>query len=181
MTGCEFSTFESGSAEEVVKLFNQVFTQSAGESEGKIVAGLVSDLITGTPSNDLLGCVATSNDSIVGCIFFSRFILPSNEPAFLLSPVAVSTEQQGKRVGQGLINYGLKHLKSFDVALVFTYGDPSFYAKVGFNQISENVVKPPFELSQPEGWLAQSFDGMPIQAMEGRAKCVDALSDASYW
>jgi putative acetyltransferase len=181
MTGIEYSKFESVSARVVVSLFNQVFTQSEGETEGRIVADLVSDMITLTPSNDLIGFVATSDSFVVGCIFFSRFILPSDESSFLLSPVAVSTEQQGKHVGQGLINYGLKHLKSLDVALVFTYGDPSFYAKVGFDQITESVVKPPFELSQPEGWLAQSLNGAPIQAMQGRAKCVEALSDASYW
>lgn len=181
MTGSEFSTFEPSSGKEVVALFDQVFVQSEGEAEGKIVADLVSDLITLTPSNDLIGFVATSDSSIVGCIFFSRFILPSNEPAFLLSPVAVSTELQGKRVGQGLISYGLKHLKSLDVALVFTYGDPSFYTKVGFDQISESVVEPPFELSQPEGWLAQSLDGESVKAMKGPAKCVEALSEASYW
>ena len=181
MIGVEYSIYEPGLAEEMVSLFNQVFTQSEGETEGRIVADLVSDLITLTPSNDLIGFVATSDNSVVGCIFFSRCILPSNESAFLLSPVAVLTEQQGKHVGQGLINYGLKYLNCLDVGLVFTYGDPSFYAKVGFDQISESVIKPPFELSQPEGWLAQSLNGMPIQAMQGRAKCVEALSDASYW
>lgn len=92
MINIEFSIFDSGSIDEVVTLFNQVFMQSVGESEGKIVAGLVSDLITLTPTNYLIGCVATSDNSVVGCIFFSRFILPSDEPAFLLSPVAVSTE-----------------------------------------------------------------------------------------
>ncbi|WP_292950464.1 MULTISPECIES: N-acetyltransferase [unclassified Neptuniibacter] len=147
MTGIEYSIFESCSAQDVLTLFNKVFTQSEGETEGGIVADLVSELISLTPSNDLFGFVAYSDNSVVGCIFFSRFILPSNESAFLLSPVAVSTEQQGKHVGQGLINYGLKHLKSLDVGLVFTYGDPGFYAKVGFDQITESVVKPPFELS----------------------------------
>ena len=88
---------------------------------------------------------------------------------------------QGTGLGQQLINYGLNHLKTLKVNLAFTYGDPSFYSKTGFNQISESAVKAPFELSQPEGWLAQSLDGNPIKAMQGPTKCVEALSDQEYW
>jgi predicted N-acetyltransferase YhbS len=38
-----------------------------------------------------------------------------------------------------------------------TYGDPSYYAKVGFMPISEADAQAPFPLSHPEGWLAQSL------------------------
>jgi predicted N-acetyltransferase YhbS len=65
--------------------------------------------------------------------------------------------------------------------LVFTYGDPAFYSKTGFEQITEQIVEAPFPLSQPEGWLAQSLDGEPIRAMSGLSKCVEALSDQKYW
>lgn len=142
---------------------------------------MVSDLITTTESQDLIGCVATSNNRTVGCIFFSRFIIPSYEVAFILSPVVISADVQGTGVGQQLINYGLNHLKSLNVNLAVTYGDPNFYSKTGFNKISESVVKAPFKLSQPEGWLAQSLDGNPIKAMQGATKCVEALSDQKYW
>lgn len=67
------------------------------------------------------------------------------------------------------------------VGLVFTYGDPSFYAKVGFKQISDSLVIPPFKLSQPEGWLALSLNGKPIKAVQGRTKCVEAFADDTYW
>lgn len=80
--------------------------------------------------------------------------MPSGQRAFILSPVAVSTDVQGKGVGQALIRYGLDHLKSLGVELVFTYGDPGYYSKVGFEQITEAIVKAPWPLSQPIGWLA---------------------------
>jgi putative acetyltransferase len=142
---------------------------------------LVSDLIGTTEPQDIIGCVATTNNQIIGCIFFSRFVVPSDEVAFILSPVAISTSLQGSGLGQKLIYYGLTQLKSNNVNLVFTYGDPNYYSKTGFGQISESIVKAPFELSQPEGWLAQKLDGNHIKEMHGVTKCVQALSDQKYW
>jgi len=173
--------FNSTYSKEVIELFTDVFSSSENESEGKIIGSLVSDLIVTTKADDLIGFVATSNKHVVGAIFFSRFIVPSAEVAFILSPVAIATSEQGTGVGQHLINYGLRHLQSSGVDLAFTYGDPAFYSKVGFSQISESIVKAPFELSQPEGWLAQSFSGNAIKVMHGSSRCVEALSDQKYW
>ena len=177
----KLSLFKSSYTQEVIELFTKVFSASENESEGQIIGSLVSDLISITEPEDLIGFVATSNDRVVGCIFFSRFVVPSNEVAFILSPVAIATSEQGTGIGQQLINFGLNHLKFLKINLAFTYGDPSYYSKTGFNQISESIVNAPFELSQPEGWLAQSLDGNPIEAMQGSSKCVEALSDQKYW
>lgn len=177
----EYSLFNSSQSKEVIELFTKVFSESENESEGQIIGNLVSDLIATTKSEDLFGFVATSRGRIVGCIFFSRFIVPGDEAAFILSPVAIATGEQGAGIGQKLISYGLHHLKALGVNLVFTYGDPGFYARVGFGQIDERIVKAPYKLSQPEGWLAQSLDGKAIEAMQGSSRCVAALSDQKYW
>ncbi|MFL0800960.1 MAG: N-acetyltransferase [Agarilytica sp.] len=175
------SLFTSLHTEEVIALFTDVFSLSENASEGRLIGALVSDLIATTPPEQLIGFVSISGGRIIGCIFFSRYFVPSNQVAYILSPVAVATNMQGIGTGQQLINYGLEHLKSLDVNLIFTYGDPRFYAKVGFSQINENIVKAPFKLSQPEGWLAQSLDGQPITTMKGASTCVAALSDQMYW
>lgn len=177
----KLSLFNSSHTREVIELVTKVFATSENETEGQLVGKLVSDLIATTEPQDLIGFVATSSDRIVGSIFFSRFVVPGDDIAFILSPVAVATDVQGTGVGQQLINYGLNHLRSLKCNLVFTYGAPAYYSKTGFNQISERVINAPFELSQPEGWLAQSLDGKPIQAMQGATKCVDALSHKEYW
>ena len=75
---------------------------------------------------------------------------------------------------------GLK-LKLLGVKLAFTYGDPNYYSKTGFVHISESIIRALFKLSQPEGWLAQSLDGKPMQSMQGTTECVEALSDPKYW
>lgn len=99
----------------------------------------------------------------------------------MLSPVAVATNEQGKKIGQQLIKQGLSHLNSINTDLVFTYGAPNFYSKVGFKALNENVVSAPFTLTQPDGWLAQSFDGNSIQPMQGATKCVEAFNDPTLW
>lgn len=177
----KFSLFRESRSQEVIDLFQSVFSASEGAEEGRIVADFVEKLITTTQSQDLVGCIAEENEIIVGCIFFSRFIVPSGQEAFILSPVAVSTDFQGTGIGQNLIQYGLDHLGSLDVSLVFTYGDPSYYSRTGFEQIDENVVKAPCPLSQPVGWLAQSLNGQQLQAMAGPTQCVEALNDPGLW
>lgn len=177
----ELSKFNPSQSQQVIELFTKVFSASEGETEGRNIGDLVSDLITTTETHDLVGFVAISGSSIVGSIFFSRLVLPSKKVAYILSPVAIATKVQGKGIGQQLINYGISHLKSLSVDLAFTYGDPNFYSKVGFKPISESIVKAPLKLTYPEGWLAQSLDGSSIKAMQGTTHCVEALDDQKYW
>lgn len=177
----KYSLFNASFAQEVVELFSKVFSASEGESEGQSIGRLVSNMMAKTNPNDLIGCVAIESGCIVGSIFFSRFIVPNGQVAFILSPVAVSTSAQGAGIGQQLIGYGLDYLRSKNVNLAFTYGDPDFYSKIGFEQISESIVKAPHPLSQPIGWLAQSLDGNAMQAMHGSTQCVEALNDPIHW
>ncbi len=177
----KIATFSSSQFQDVINLFAKVFSESEGQNEGESIRGLVSDLIITTDERDILGFVAVLEEEIVGCIFFSRLTLPVGKVAFILSPVAIATEQQGKGIGQQLIRYGIEYLTSKNVELVFTYGDPSFYSKVGFQQISEDIVKAPLKLSQPEGWLAQSLKTGVIDTMKGSSKCVKALNRQEYW
>ena len=95
--------------------------------------------------------------------------------------MAVATDHQGQKLGQRLISYGIEHLKSLGVELLFTYGDPNFYSKVGFTQISEVIVQAPLNLSYPEGWLAQSLNGTLIEIEKGSSRCVKALDNQQYW
>ena len=173
--------FEPHYARQVIRLFTDVFSTSEGADEGKLIGKLAEEMIYQTPSSELIGCIAKQSNAIVGAILFTRFVVPSRQRAFMLSPVAVSTDAQGTGVGQALITFGLTYLKKQGVELVFTYGDPAYYRKTGFARISENIVQPPYKLSQPIGWLAQALDGSEITAMQGTTQCVDALCNEHYW
>ena len=177
----KLSLFDDSKSHSVIELFRNVFAASEGEEEGEVIAGFVTNLIATTKPRDLIGCMAEEGDTILGCIFFSRFVVPNDQLAFIMSPVAVAADAQGTGIGQKLIQYGLDYLKLNNVELAFTYGDPNYYSKIGFKQISENSVKAPFSLSQPMGWLAQSLDGGEVPAMVGATQCVEALNDPALW
>jgi predicted N-acetyltransferase YhbS len=99
----------------------------------------------------------------------------------MLAPVAVSTPHQGKGIGQELIKHGLDALRQRSVSVVVTYGDPSFYGKVGFESLAESVIRAPLDLSMPAGWLGQSLTANPIPTIPERPTCVAEFNDPAYW
>ncbi|RBP85535.1 GNAT family N-acetyltransferase [Marinomonas rhizomae] len=99
----KLSLFSESRSQEVIDLFKSVFSASDGEAEGQVIADFVANLIATTKSLDLICCIAEENEILVGCVCFSRFTVPNGQAAFILSPVAVSTDVQGRGIGQKLI------------------------------------------------------------------------------
>ncbi len=166
---------------EVASLFYSVFTSSEGEEEGKVIGDLVSKLASGIDNQEIV-CLGTYEDeSLIGSIFFTRLRFDCPIQVFMLAPVAVSTEHQGKGVGQSLINFGLNELKNRSASVAITYGDPSFYSKVGFISLSEDIIQAPLKLSMPEGWLGQSLTDDPVPTITDRPTCVKEFNDPVYW
>jgi predicted N-acetyltransferase YhbS len=166
---------------EVVKLFTSVFTSSEGEEEGRLIGKLSSELASNIDNEEIICFGVFENDSLIGSIFFTRLQFDQPVQVYMLAPVAVSTEHQGQGAGQALIKYGINELNNRSVDVVVTYGDPSFYSKVGFQALSENVIQPPLELSMPFGWLGQSLTGEPIPTIHERPVCVKEFNDPVYW
>ncbi len=182
----KFRQHDSSEIETITQLFTQTFTDSEGENEGKTVGKLANDLLTTTVPIELLCFVAEddsieSDSTIVGAIIFTPLSFDDETKAYLLSPVAVSTQVQKRGIGQKLINFGLQTLKEQGVELAVTYGDPSYYSKVGFEQITTEQIPAPFELSYPHGWIAQSLIGGEIKVTSEQSSCVEALAQAEYW
>jgi len=131
---------------EVTHLFESVFTASEGEKEGRLVGNLVSELCLGIDNEEIICIGAYEEASIIGAIFFTRLRFKIATQVYMLAPVAVNTKHQGKGVGQALINYGLSEMKNRSVDVLITYGDPTFYSRVGFQSLSENIIKAPLKL-----------------------------------
>ena len=176
-----FRSHEVTDASAIEALFLSVFTKSENVAEGALVGTLARDLIANTKTEDIFGFVAVDGEEIVGAIFFSRLTVEKPIDIFILSPVAVRSDCQGQGVGQELITYGLREMKTRGVKFVATYGDPAFYVKIGFTPLSEKILKAPLKLSRPEGWLGQTLTGDSLEAIPGTCSCVSALDNPAYW
>lgn len=173
--------YKTSHADAVKQLFTAVFTDSEGAEEGQRIGQLAFDLQATTAPEDIVGCIAQDEEAIIGCIFFTRLRFEQPLNAFILAPVAIATAYQNQGIGQQLIHFGIEHLKKQQVEWLFTYGDPQFYAKVGFHVISEQIAKAPLSLTYPEGWLAQSLTAEELKPIRGHSRCVEALSKQEYW
>ncbi len=175
------STYTKNDIEEIEQLFNKVFADSEGHEQGLSIGSLAFDLMMNTDPQDIYGFTAVENDQIVGSILFTKLKFENEVIAFILSPVAIHTNQQGNGIGQKLINFGIDHLRENGVSLLFTYGNPEFYSKVGFSPISEKIAKAPIELTMPFAWLGQSLVSDEIEPIAGNSRCVEALNKPEYW
>ncbi len=176
-----YQTLDKSKQKEVTGLFTSVFTTSEGEKEGVLIGNLSLELASSIDNEETICFGVYDNESLIGSIFFTRLKFNSPILVYMLAPVAVSTENQGKGIGQALINYGLNELKKRSVSVAVTYGDPSFYSKVGFLALSEKLIQAPLKLSMPFGWLGQSLTGESIPAINERPVCVKAFNDPVYW
>ncbi|WP_203301487.1 GNAT family N-acetyltransferase [Marinobacter sediminum] len=177
----KFSPHIECDKEEIQTLFTQTFSASDGAAEGEQVGRLARRLMDDTEAEKVFGFVATERGNIIGCIFFTPLTFDSPINACLLSPVAVSTKHQSQGIGQQLIRFGIEQMGQQGVELIFTYGDPNYYSKVGFKPVSQQVARAPFELSYPEGWLGLSLAGAAMNRLPGRAGCVEAFDDPALW
>ena len=102
----EFSAASKGREQQIIDLFTAAFTASEGEEEGALVGGLVHNLLRGTPEQDLFVFTAVEAGAIVGSVCFSRLTYDQDErTVFILAPLAVTTEHQGKgRSARGCSN-----------------------------------------------------------------------------
>ena len=117
----EFSAGSKGREQQIIDLFTATFTASEGEEEGALVGGLVRNLLRGTPEQDLFVFTAMEAGAIVGSACFSRLTYDQDErTVFILSPLAVATEHQGRGIGQRLVTYGLKALEAAHVDVAVT-------------------------------------------------------------
>lgn len=167
---------------DVISLFRNSFAASEGDAEGQLIAGLVGDIFATSDDHDVAVFVAQSSVSLAGCIIFTRLRFDKDDrTVFLLSPVAVAPTSQGQGVGQGLLTHGLTAMRARGIDVVLTYGDPNFYAKVGFRQISPEEAQPPQKLQYPEGWLAIPLADDAFSPLLGVSQAVPAFDDPVYW
>lgn len=176
----EVSKFKGEREQEIIEVFFRAFCDSEGETEGKAIKELVTQLFKFTKSNQAQ-CYFSRNSKgeVSGAVFFTPLRYENNEEVWMLSPMAVQTVEQGHGVGQRLIKYALDELANQGIKSVCTYGDPAFYGKLGFEGVTTDRLPAPFPLSQPEGWLWKRF--MNHQDIQGKPHCVGPFESPDLW
>jgi predicted N-acetyltransferase YhbS len=166
----------------LIDLFRDTFTASEGREEGDLIGALVQEQLTSTPSTDIRVFTACEEGQLIGACIFTRLCYASDRRlVFILAPMAVDTGKQRQGIGQTLINTSLQSLKNDGIDVVMTYGDPGFYGKTGFCQVSQELVPAPYPLQYPEGWLTKSLTDAPVEALTGSVTCVTALRKPVFW
>ena len=154
-----------------------------GEPEGEAVSQLAIDLLEDkTTAQPILSLVAEQNNEIVGNIIFSPVNIKGFKgvSAYILAPLAVTKNNQGKGIGTQLINKGLEILKERGAEIVLVYGDPNYYMRTGFK--ADHDLKPPNKLKYPEeAWMAQELVENILIKTHGMVQCASSLNSPEYW
>lgn len=178
----KFIAGAKGREPDLVALFTAAFTASEGPDEGRLIGGLVRDLLARTPPEDIRVFCAEEDGTLAGAAIFTRLSYPEDaRRVVLLSPMAVAPDRQGQGIGQALLAHALDALRAEGVEIALTYGDPAYYARAGFAPVTEAQARAPRPLSLPQGWLGQSLTGGPMPALRGPARCVPALNRPELW
>lgn len=178
----EFTSEYKNIASDIVQMFLETFTVSEGAEAGKLIKNLVADMLFSLTAKDMYVFSAVENATVLGTVIFTRMTFDADErTVFILAPAAVSTGQQGKGIGQRLINHAIQMLRETGVDVALTYGDITFYSKVGFAQITQTDAQSPLPLQYPEGWLGQTLTGLPFNPLLGPSRCVGPLDDPRHW
>ncbi|MGC9457057.1 MAG: GNAT family N-acetyltransferase [Halothiobacillaceae bacterium] len=169
-------------ADEISVLFQGVFSESEGAEEGHLIGDLADRLVRETPEMDRMVFSARENGLLLAVAIFSRLWFAQDERVlFVLGPVAVRTERQRQGIGGRLLRYALTELRAEGVDGVLTYGDPAYYARVGFRPVDEALAPAPYCLQYPSGWLGQSLTGVQLTPLRGPSRCVAALDNPAFW
>lgn len=166
---------------EISNFFYDVFFQSEGKQEGLTLQELTLQLTDQIQDPSILGIKAHSNSEILGSLFLTQLQFQEGIQAYLLAPVGVHPNHQGKKIGTQLIEHAIQYLKSQDTPFLMTYGDPKYYSRFGFQGVSEQVLPPPFPLSQPEGWMYRGIKLNRVPVITGKALCVEPFNQRNLW
>ena len=166
---------------EISNFFYDVFFQSEGKQEGLTLQELTLQLTDQIQDPSILGIKAHSNSEILGSLFLTQLQFQEGIQAYLLAPVGVHPNHQGKKIGTQLIEHAIQYLKSQDTPFLMTYGDPKYYSRFGFQGVSEQVLPPPFPLSQPEGWMYRGIKMNHIPVITGKVFCVEPFNQRNLW
>ena len=153
------------------------------EGESEIVSKLAVDLLSEKTTPRTISLVAETESAVVGHVAFSpvKFHNYENLRGYILAPLAVKPDYQGRRVGSNLVENGMQQLSAMGVDVVFVYGDPKYYGRFGFSADAARRYKAPYKLQHPFGWQAIELNECEIEESPVAISCVASLCDPKLW
>jgi len=153
-----------------------------GETEGKEVAELASNLLHESTEYSILSFVSEDNGSLIGHVIFSEVrFLNCALNAYILALLAVIPNYQKRKVGSSLIEHGINILSSKGVEIVFVYGDPAYYSRFGFSTDHSKLFVPPYKLQYSFGWQIKQLKGCILPSAPISLLCVQSLMKPELW
>lgn len=156
-------------------LVEQVFTESEGINEGKMVRSLVEEIRAKRfyePKLELI--MVDENDEVIGYANFSRFHLNGKyeNELLLLSPVAVKTNLQRQHISKDLIEHGFILAKELGYKAVIVEGNPLNYRSRGFVTSSDYgiVAHESIDLPAPECLMVKELEPGTLKNIKGEIR-----------
>ena len=152
-------------------------------SENRRVAKLATDLLGRDCTPRPLSLVAEIDGAVVGHVAFSPVILPgdSDSRGFILAPLGVRPDFQGRGAGSALVDAGIRQLTEDGIDILFVYGDPAYYGRFGFSAEAAPDLAAPCPLQFEFGWQALLLKPRNPGVSGGRIACVGPLGDPALW
>lgn len=162
----------------VADVLRNAFTGEAAE-----IIRMASGLLSLPPSSSV-ECWGIFDDGVLrGFIGLSPAELsqPTNLRVFILAPLAVHPERQGRGYGRQLVKHAIASLQSQGVDTLLVYGDPVLYQRFGFEAAGAERFVPPYPLEFSFGWQVNTLSAKAMPVKPIRFRCVAALDDPCYW
>ena len=137
--------------------------------EGKEEADVVDKLRNTSPT--FISLVAMMDEKVIGHILFTPVRLIQmvdwSIEGMGLAPLAVLPEFQNQGVGTALCSEGLKRVKSAGNPFVVVLGDPSYYARFGFEKASDYHIRSAFNGVPEDAFMIQILKPDEMAGAEG--------------
>lgn len=145
-------------------------------------ASLARALLADPSARPWLSLVVEDSGEIVGHVLFTA-VSATGSPAAILAPLAVMPDRHRGGIGTALVEDGLRRLRQSDTGLVFVFGDPAYYRRVGFEAAAPHGLDAPYPI-QPEfadAWMVAALRDGLLGKVIGRVRCADTLSRPELW
>ncbi len=162
---------------------SDVYSHAFSPEEAPLMDKLTRDLLETQSTPETLCLGLRVDDRLIAVMGLSpiEFVSEAAISGYVLAPLAVHAEFQGRGYARQLIEGGIQQLSHQGVDIVCVYGDPDFYGKFGFDVSLGTRFSPPYALEFPLGWHARKISDIEVPLESLRFQCVSALSDPIYW